>query len=99
MKLFQLFENITLNYHQRYVLLQIKLADTPTLAFDQINKTEADYQARRILERVGLIRVSEDSRVAELTEDGEKAVIQYGLIDENGEVTEIGQQLLKDNQN
>lgn len=94
MKLHNLFENITLNHHQRYILLQIKLASTPTIAFDQINKTEADYQSRQILERVRLITVSENIRTAELTPEGETAVIQYGLVDEQGEVTEIGQELL-----
>lgn len=98
MKLQNLFENITLSHHQRYILLQIKIASTPTIAFDQINRTEADYQSRQILERVRLISVSEDQRQARLTSEGETAVVEYGLVDEQGEVTEIGQELLNTHQ-
>lgn len=94
MKLLQLVENITLNHHQRYILLQIKLASTPTLAFEQINKSEADVQASDMLRRVGFIRMSEEQTTAELTGRGERAVVEYGLVDEMGEVTEVGQQLL-----
>lgn len=94
MKLLQLVENITLNHHQRYILLQIKLASTPTLAFEQINKSEADVQASDMLRRVGFIRMSEERTTAELTDRGDRAVVEYGLVDETGEVTEVGQDLL-----
>ena len=94
MKLFQLVESITLNHHQRYILLQIKLASTPTLAFEQVNKSEADVKATEMLRRVGLIRISEERNTAELSETGERAVVEYGLVDETGEVTEIGEELL-----
>lgn len=99
MKLLQLVENITLNHHQRYILLQIKLASTSTLAFDQINKSEADVQASDMLNQVGFIRVSQEQTTAELTPRGEQAIVDYGLVDETGEVTEVGQQLLSANQN
>lgn len=74
------------------------MASTPTLAYTQINKSEADIQARSIIERLGLIRVSELKGQAVLSPDGERAVVQYGLVDEQGEVTEIGQQLLDSQQ-
>jgi len=92
MRLINLTENVTLNLHQRYVLLQIQLADTPVLAFDQINRTESDVKAREMLQRMGYIRLSENEAV--LTNAGEKAVVDYGLVDENGETTEAGEELL-----
>jgi hypothetical protein len=97
MKLIDLNENVSLSHHQRYVLLQIKLSDTPTLAFERINQSEADIQSRDLLHRLGFIRLSESQ--AELTNSGERAVTQYGLVDDTGEVTEIGQELLDEYDN
>lgn len=92
MKLINITENVTLNMHQRYVLLQIQLASTAALAFDQINKTESDVQAREMLRRMGYIRLAQAE--AQLTVQGRNAVVSYGLVDSNGEITEAGQELL-----
>jgi len=98
MKLFQLHESVTLNHHQRYILLQVKLAATPTLAFDQTSRSEADVRSREMLAVLGLIRRSEATNEVQLTSDGEQALINYGLIDEHGEVTEVAQELLDSHQ-
>lgn len=92
MKLINLTENVTLNFHQRHVLLQIFLADTATLAFDQTNKSEADIKAREILYRLRYIKISDNKAI--LTDEGRNAIIEYGLIDENGEITEAGEEIL-----
>lgn len=94
MKLINLTENVTLNLHQKYVLLQVHLAETPVLAYEQINKTESDIKARQMLHRMGYIRLGYNQ--AALTDEGEDAVIEYGLVDDTGEITEAGEELLSE---
>lgn len=93
MKLHTLLEAITLNHHQRYVLLQIHLAETPTLAFEQTNNSEADVQSRNILARLGNILLSDSQ--TRLTPKGKVMLVRYGLVDESDEITDIGREILE----
>lgn len=95
MKLKNLFENFNLSFHQRYILLQTKLAATPRLAFEQINRNESDIKSRQILQSIGHINANEEDASASLTPQGEQAIIEYGLVDETGSPTEVGNEILQ----
>lgn len=92
MRIKKLLESINLNHHQRYILLQVKISETPTLAFEQTNKSEADVKSREILRRYGYLLLGDN--MVKLTEKGEESLIRYGLVDETGEVTDMGNELL-----
>jgi hypothetical protein len=96
MKLSKLFEQseITLSSTEKYILLVIHTSQTPVLAFDRIRDSQRDVIASNMLNRYGFIRLFDGS--AELTEKGTQALTSYGLVDETGEVTEIGQKIMDD---
>jgi hypothetical protein len=93
MKLSNLFEQeITLSETEKYLLLVIHTSQTPVLAFDRIRDTQRDVIASNMLNRYGFVRLTESQAI--LTEKGKQALTSYGLIDETGEVTDIGQELV-----
>lgn len=83
---------ISLSEMQKYILLIIHTSETPVLAFDRIRDTEPDTIASDMLARYGFIRIFQNQ--ATLTEKGSEALVSYGLTDETGEVTEIGQTII-----
>ena len=87
-------EEISLSSMQKYILIAIHTSDTSVLAYDRIRDTESDTVASDMLARYGFIRLNNGQ--AELTEKGRKALVYYGLVDEGGEVTDIGQQIVDD---
>lgn len=94
MKLENLLESVLLNHHQRLVLLQIKLSETPALAYERVSGDEANIKSRDMLRRFGYIKLSEDRGEVVLTDKGTSALTRYGLIDDMGETTEVGQELI-----
>jgi hypothetical protein len=94
MKLRNLYEQneITLSSTEKYILLAIHTSQTPVLAFDRIRDSQRDVIASNMLNRYGFIKLFNGS--VQLTERGSQALTSYGLVDETGEVTEIGQELM-----
>jgi len=85
-------EEISLSAIQKYILIAIHTSDTPVLAFDRIRDSESDTVSSNMLARFGFIQLSRGQ--AGLTEKGKQALISYGLTDETGEVTEVGQEIV-----
>ena len=83
------------NEHQKYVLLVIETSETPVLAYDRVMVGESNIEAAKILNTYGYIRISNSAKRAELTLRGKKSLISYGLVDSSGEVTDVGQEILK----
>ncbi len=76
---------------QKAVLIVVYTAQTPFLAYEAINGNEYIVYAKQFLENNGLI-VANDSGI-KISGSGYEALVQNGLIDNNGEPTEEGQQL------
>lgn len=93
MKIKDLFEQaeITLSSTEKYILLVIYTSQTPVLAFDRIRDEQNKVIASDILNRYGFIQLG--SGTASLTEKGKQALESYGLIDDTGNVTDIGEEL------
>lgn len=85
-------EEISLSSMQKYILIAIQTSDTPVLAFDRIRDTESDTVASDMLHRYGFISLYDGQ--ATLTEKGRQALVSYGLLDETGEITEVGQEIV-----
>jgi len=85
-------ENILLSSTQKKIILTIYISITPLLAFEEIQDSETDIIAVDLLNRYGYINIYENG--AELTSKGQEALVSYGLVDENGEVTDMGQKIL-----
>lgn len=95
MKLNHIFEDqISLSDRQKYVLAKIKSAATPLLAYEAIVDSEPDVVASKLLARYGFIRVSSEEGKAGLTSKGEQAIVEYGIADETGELTDVGTDLV-----
>jgi len=85
-------ENILLSSIQKKIILTIYISITPLLAFEEMQDSETDIIAVDLLNRYGYINIYENG--AKLTSKGREALVSYGLIDENGEVTDMGQNIL-----
>lgn len=94
MKLQQILEQaeLTLSSMQKYILIVIHTSQTPVLAFDRIMDTESDKISSEFLDRYGYIKLYQGQ--AELTPKGSQALVSYGLVDDSGDVTEIGQDIV-----
>jgi|SRR5690625_3232017 len=86
-----MLDNIVLNKRQRYLLLLVKMADTPVIAYEQSSSTESDVVARDVLSKLRYIRV--DGNKITLTEIGEEALKDYGIYID-GELTPAGEELI-----
>ena len=95
MKLNRIFEEqISLSDRQQYVLAKIKSSATPLLAYEAIVNSEPDVVASKLLSRYGFIMVSTRESKAALSPKGEQAIIEYGIADESGQLTDIGTELV-----
>jgi predicted methyltransferase len=83
---------VMLTVTQKSVLAVVYNAPTPLSALEAINGTPELVTARNILERLGLVIVTNGA--AALTEKGNKAVIANNIADMEGNLTEEGQALI-----
>lgn len=75
--------------NQKSVLAKIKAAATPKTAAQDISEDPNLAAARDMLVRMGMITL--DTEGAVITEEGEQLMVDQGLVDESGELTEDGQ--------
>ena len=75
--------------NQKSVLAKIKAAATPKTAAADISKTSNLTAARDMLEKMGLITISQEEG-AVVTDEGEQVMIDQNLVDESGELTDEG---------
>ena len=85
---------LSLSNTQKYILLAIKISQTPLLAFERVTDNESENIASEMLNNYNYINIYNEE--AHLTDKGEEALISYGLTDETGEPTEMGQQIVDD---
>lgn len=91
MKLLQEIINpntVSLTDTQQGVLIAIRVAPTPEVAFQTTNGAQALVVARQQLRSLGLIKIAGNKTA--LSPNGEQAVTNYNLVDETGQMTERG---------
>ena len=82
---------IRLTNTQKAVLLNIYSAQTPELAFDSTTGTLSSMNARNFLIKNALVQLNGNQ--LRITTAGSDVLENNGLLDETGQITDIGQQL------
>jgi hypothetical protein len=77
---------------QKAILLLIHVSETSAQAYEVCSGTEAAARARSLLENIGMIERTYKKLF--LTQKGDKVLIDYNLIDDVGEPTELGTKVL-----
>jgi hypothetical protein len=93
----RIIQSIHLSEYQAHVMLIAFEAPTPELAFAEMGKQDKRIEpnllgARDTLAKLGLITV--DDRSITITPEGEKVMQDEYLVDEMGEISEKGQEIL-----
>ena len=78
---------------QKAVLIIVFMSVTPEQAYESTIGTRSVVNSRVILIKLGLLTSSGPHKLF-LTELGEKELVNYNLIDEQGELTELGSTIL-----
>jgi hypothetical protein len=84
--------NIKLTETQKKVLCNIYMAATPKLAYDYTVGDQYKVSAREFLIVNSFVRKSSSNELA-LTNIGYDMLVESGIIDETGELTDYGNQL------
>lgn len=79
---------VSLTDTQQGVLITIKMAPTPEVAFETTNGSQQSVVARTALRTLGLIKVGGNKTI--LTQNGQHVIVNYNLVDETGQLTERG---------
>ncbi|WAX21731.1 hypothetical protein [Stenotrophomonas phage RAS14] len=104
---FELFQNIMeqtnaaqarLTDTQKLVLVNVYAAATPEMAYDTVAGAPNTVAARNQLRSAGLIVVDDQNSRAGVTDQGQEALVNNNLIDESGQLTEEGNNLLQNTQ-
>lgn len=85
---------VRLTNTQKAVLLSIYAAPTPELAYDTTTGAENVRQAAIQLRNFGMIHLDSENNRAGVTDEGQTALQNNSLIDDIGEVTEEGEEML-----
>lgn len=83
---------VQLTNAQQGVLITIKLSPTPEVAYQSTNGAQQIVYARNALRMLGLLRVGDNKTV--LTDSGNQSLINYNLVDDTGQLTQRGQQIM-----
>lgn len=86
--------SIRLTNIQKAILLLVHTAETPTLAYDNIIGDEYIIHAKNYLHDYGMINVNDLDLEITISEMGFDILVKNGLIDDSGEITDIGKELL-----
>lgn len=86
--------SVRLTDTQKSVLLGIYVAPTQETAYDVTTGSENVHNAKIQLRKLELITVDDASTRAAVTDDGQVALSNNNLIDDMGEVTEVGNEVL-----
>lgn len=79
---------------QKSVLLSIYTAATPEMAYEAMTGSDNVAQAGQQLRSMGLINVDSSGSRAGVTDTGQEALTNNNLVDDTGQVTEEGQQMV-----
>ena len=86
--------NLNLDNTQKAIIASMAIAPTPQMAYGVVTGARNAVSARKQLERARLIRVDDENRRAELTQDGRDVLTSENLLDDMGELTDRGQELV-----
>lgn len=89
------YSNARLTDTQQSVLLSIYAAPTPEAAYGATTGAENVETAKNALRAGSLINVDDAGKRAGVTDDGQKALVNNGLVDETGNLTDVGQEKLE----
>ncbi len=94
----RIIQSIHLSDYQAMFMLIVQQASTPELAFAELGKQDSEIEpnlqgAKETLAKLGLVEVGENT--VTITPEGEEVMRDEYLIDEMGEVTEKGNELLQ----
>lgn len=95
MKLLQEIINpntVNLTNTQQAVLIIIRTSPTPEVAYEATNGQGQSVAARNSLRSLGLVKVGGNKAI--VTANGAQALINYNLVDESGQITESGTDIL-----
>jgi len=87
----QIMNSVHPTDNQKRVLAKIAASPTSTVAAQQISDSQNMVAARDMLMKLGLIMVSNGE--ASLTDRGAQVAVDENIIDDNGELTKMGQML------
>lgn len=95
----RVLQTVHLSDFQKKVMVIVKSAQTPQIAFEEMQKQPADERnniigARDTLQKIGLLAVEEN--MIEVTPQGEQVMKDEYLIDEMGELTEEARRFIDD---
>ena len=96
----RIIQSIHLSDYQARVMLLAYQAQTPELAFTELGNQDSRIEsnllgARDTLAKIGLIEISDNA--INITPNGEKVMTDEYLVDETGEITEKGQEIIQQN--
>jgi len=97
----KLIENITsirLTETQKVVLCNIHTAVTPKLAYEYTTGNEYKTEARKFLLANGFIQYVKDGQLT-ITNNGFEILLNSGIIDEAGNLTDYGNELISNEEN
>lgn len=77
--------------NQKAVLAKIAAAPTPKVAGEQISRGENLVSARNMLMKLGMVTFANGE--AQLTQQGQKIAQEENIVDQSGQLTELGQKL------
>lgn len=89
-----LLNSINFTETQKSVLIKIYNSTSAKLAADELTKDRKFIVARNILNKLGIIQYNSKTDSIILTNKGKRALLDSGLIDESGTITDIGQKYL-----
>lgn len=87
-------QGVMLTATQKAILAILYNSPSPETAFEAINGSPTLITARNLLERLQLIQVAGNKAV--LTDAGRGAVVSNGLVDEQGQLTDLGAGLIEE---
>jgi len=87
----QNLDGILLSNAQQVVLVIIRTSATPQIALETINNNVNIYTAAKMLANIGVVDLKNG---ATITQEGERFLTEYNLVDETGQLTPNATQLL-----
>lgn len=99
--LLELLENTTslrLTETQKKVLCNIHTAPTPKIAYEYTTGDEYKTESRNFLLTNGFIQYIDDGELT-ITNNGFELLINSGVIDEDGNLTDYGNELISNEEN
>lgn len=79
---------------QKAAIAYIHTAPTPQMAYSLVSGARNSVAARDMLDLAGYVVIDEPNKIAKLTPEGEEVLTTENLIDDMGDLTDRGKQLL-----